>query len=138
VVTQSKRVSLTMPQFPIYAALTAVTWSVALSSSSAFGEDRGCALSVDAFQLCLSRNGSSTECLTLRRDRHPSAGEFRCLVRSFETIGHCYGMTIAQNALVRLQPFRGRYEMLIYPNPSTDFYDEIQIRNSCRAEQGER
>src|SRR5712691_7755710 len=78
-------------------------------SRSALGAESQCALSIDKFQLCLSRDSASKECRSLDPRRYNGTPHFQCLVSSFARIRHCFGVTIAQNAFVRIDPFEIRY-----------------------------
>lgn len=91
-----------------------------------------CALSVQNSQLCLSLDPNSNECKPVDARKYPDVAGSRCLVGSFARITHCFGVTIAQNAFVRLDPFEIRYEEVFFPNGSRDLFSEDRIVASCR------
>jgi hypothetical protein len=102
------------------------------ASRSALGAESQCALSIDKLQLCLSRDSASRECRSLDPRKYNSTSHLQCLVSSFALIKRCFGVTIAQNAFVRIDPFRIQYEEGLFTNPSRDFYGEDRIVASCR------
>jgi hypothetical protein len=103
-----------------------------LADQPAFSEDADCSLSVENAQLCFARDKYSRECLWLHTKMHENVEQFRCLVRSFSSIEGCKGVTIAQNAFVLLRPLAIRYEGILFPKISKEFYNEERIQSSCR------
>src|SRR5947209_8294594 len=93
--------------------MLAMASSLILGIRPTFSDDARCALSVEKYQLCFSRSALSKECRSLDPKMHTSE-QFRCLVRSIEPIKHCFGVTIAQNVFVRLDPFGVRYELVLF------------------------
>lgn len=106
---------------------------VATADVKAAGESH-CALFVDNSWLCVSLPHSKS-CIALSPGRHPATG-LRCLVESDKMIEKCDGVTISQNAFVRLRPFSLRYGGIFYSDPSNEFYDEEHIVASCRTRGG--
>jgi len=106
---------------------------VVVLNQSASAQEGACALSVQDGQLCLSSDKRPKECLRLDPNRFENIEQSRCLVRLYNDIERCRGVTIAQNVFVDLRRFSLFFELLIFRNRSKEFYDEERIRRSCRA-----
>lgn len=105
---------------------------LALGAEPTLAAEPSCALFVENSQLCFSRAPDSKECKPLDPRRYDEISHSRCLVRSFVRIRHCFGVTIAQNAFVRLDPFGIHYEEVFFPKGSRDLFSEDRIVSSCR------
>ena len=104
---------------------------VALVAQAAQGDDRiaNCSLWVEENRLCLARISESKECRPLDQNKVDLSD--RCLVQSFDSIAHCYGVTIAQNMFVLLTPLAIHYQLFDFRNPSKTLYSEDRIQASC-------